>query len=712
MKLSRKLSVLVFVIFSFVSFILVFFIGKLQMKGTESLVPPNDPAIIAMEKMKKEFGSSDQIMVILKTPGIFNKGVAKRAYKVVESLKKIKGVTTLQSIFDSAKVGFTFGGLSSKSYFKDGIPTPDATEVLKSPLYVGNLIDSSGHVLAVILNVSKNVVSDVRKVLAKNVPNGFKYFITGDDVVESSINSSTFLLALVYPPLLFGLIWLLYFLKLGNVLAAAIPPLISLLSAMWTYGIAGMIGLSLNILTSTVGIFVIVVSSSYGLHFIDRYMNNRGKMDHVRAVKRTLREETAPIFMSALTTAVGFATFIFVGIPAFKTLGELVAIGVGISALFSIILIPAIAEFFDLHKRISHTLKFHVIPSSKFNKISMIVVLAIVAISPIFISRVQVNSDEFGYFRADSAVRRSSQIANEYFGWTLPLYVIVGKNAPFTSIDVKQLGKFIGEIKEIPGVVGINSALDISKEFNVPFPILQILSRNPTYKPYFSEWFAKDLTRFLVKTPYTDTSNIKKIAEKIEDLSRKFKGYNVYVASPALLTASMNSSIVTNQISTIIIAFLFIILLLIIVFRSFYLSMIASVPIVLAVILNFFVMGIGRMYLEVSTAIVSSVLMGLVIDYSIHTITRYRITHNVDLVLEEVGPVIIDNTFGLMAGFGTLLFSPLLLYVRLGFLMSIGIGIGAFTTMVFVVELLRMYERKNRKIISHEDGRQKSSSKS
>ncbi len=704
MRLSRKLSVLVFVIFALVSFILILFIGKLQMKGTESLVPPNDPAIIAMKKMKKEFGSSDQIMVILKTPGIFDKNVAERAYKLIESLKKIKGVTSVQSIFDSAKVRFTFAGLSSNPYFKDGIPSSNATEVLKSPLYVGNLIDSSGHVLAVILNVSKNVVNEVRKVLSKNIPSGFKYFITGDDVVESSINSSTLLLALVYPPLLFGLIWLLYFLKLGNVLAAAIPPLISLLSAMWTYGIAGMIGLSLNILTSTVGIFVIVVSSSYGLHFIDRYMNNRDKMNHVKAAKKTLREEATPIFMSALTTAVGFATFIFVGIPAFKTLGELVAIGVGISALFSIILIPAVAEFFDLHKRLSHVLRFHVIPSSKFNKISMIVVLAIVAISPIFISRVQVNSDEFGYFKANSAVRKSSRVANEYFGWTLPLYVVVSKNSPFTSLDAKQFSSFIGEIKGIHGVNGVNSALDISKEFDVPFPILQILSHNPTYKPYFSEWFSKDSTRFLVKTPYTDTSSIKKIAEKIESFSQKLKGYNIYVASPALLTASMNSSIVTNQISTIIIAFLFIMLLLIIVFRSFYLSMIASVPIVLAVILNFFVMGIGHMYLEVSTAIVSSVLMGLVIDYSIHTITRYRITHNVNFVLEEVGPVIIDNTLGLMAGFGTLLFSPLLLYVRLGFLMSIGIGIGAFTTMVFVVELLRMYEKKVNKIISHENG--------
>ncbi len=694
---DKKIAIIVFVIFGLLSVAFSYFLMKIQMKGTESLIPPNDPSVIAMKKMNKKFGSSNQIMIIFKTDGIFNPKTSKVLYKLVGTLKKMDAVVNVQSIFDAANVRFTLMGLKTTPYFKNGLPTSQATQMLKSNLYVGNLVDPSGKILSVILTVSKDskdVVDSVKNLLHNEIPPTMKYYITGEDVVDSAMNSSVIVLALFYPPLLFGLMWLLYFLKLGNVIAAAIPPLLSMLAAMWTYGIAGMLGFPLNILTSTIGIFVIVVSSSYGLHFLDRYMFNRAGTDHHEAVVKTIKEEGMPIAMSALTTMVGFMTFVFTGISAFKTFGILVSIGVGISALFAIVLIPSITKFSDLHKRVIPTLKFKIIPSSKFNKIAMIFVLASIAFSPVFISRINVNSDEFGYFKSNSDVRSSARIAGKYFGWVFPVYVMVEKDKPFTTTDTPRLEEFISMIKKIPGVSGVNSILDISKSFNVPLPMLQALSRNPSYSSYFSEWFSGNTTRLLVKTPRTDTNSAQKIARRLETLARKFSQYNVSVASPALTYGAMNSSIMRNQISTIFLAFFFILGLLILTFRSFIPPLIATIPIVLTVVLNFALMGAMHVNLEISTAIVSSILMGLVIDYSIHTISRYRMSKNIDSTITEVGPVIVDNALGLMAGFSTLIFSPLLLYVKLGALLSIGIGIGAFTTLIFVTELLRMYDKR------------------
>ncbi len=712
MKISdKKIAIIVFVIFAILSIVFSYFIMKIQMKGTESLIPPNDPSVIAMEKMNKEFGSSKQIMLIFKTDGIFKPKTSKALYELTGFLKKIDGVVNVQSIFDAASVKFTLVGLKTTPYFKDGLPTPQATQMLKSNLYVGNLVDPSGKITSMILTVSKDskgVVDSVKTLLRKEAPHSMKYYITGEDVVDSAMNSSVIILSLFYPPLLFGLMWLLYFLKLGNVIAAAIPPLLAILAAMWTYGAAGMVGFPLNILTSTVGIFVIVVSSSYGLHFLDRYMFNRSTTDHHNAVIKTMKEEGIPIAMSALTTMVGFITFVFTGINAFKTFGILVSIGVGISALFAIVLIPAITKFFDLHKRVIPTLKFKIVPSSKFNKIAMLLILALIALSPIFISRINVNSDEFGYFKSNSDVRSSARVAGEYFGWVLPVYVMVEKSEPFTTADVARLEEFISRIKKIPGVSGVNSIFDISKSFNVPLPMLQALSRNPSYSSYFLEWFSGNTTRLLVKTPRTDTNSAQKIAQDLETLAKEFPQYNISIASPALTYGAMNSSIMKNQISTIFMAFFFILGLLILTFRSFMPPLIATVPIVLTVVLNFALMGAMRVNLEISTAIVSSILMGLVIDYSIHTISRYRMSKNIDGTITEVGPVIVDNAFGLMAGFATLVFSPLLLYVKLGALLSMGIGIGAFTTLIFVTELLRMYD-KRKKAVSKRASKKRSS---
>ncbi len=702
MRVSDKtVSIIVFIIFGIASLVLFAFLSKIKMQGNEALVPKNDPYLVAMKKMEKDFGDSDEIMIIVKTNGLFKKSNSLALYKVIEKIRKLEAVKSVQSVFDAANVKFTlFGGLRYTSYFKNGLPTSNAKELLNSKLYVGNLIDSHAKVTSIIVylkNNAKNVVNALENILKNSLPKSMRYYITGNEVVNSFMNSSILILAIFYPPFLFGLMWLLYFLRIGNLVGAAIPPLLSAIAAMWTYGLAGMLNIPLNMINATVGIFIIVVSSSYGLHFLDRYMFNRSNFEHHEAVLKTLREESIPIIMSALTTIVGFISFVFTGIGAFKTFGILVSIGIGVSAIFAIILIPAIAEFFDIHKKNIRTLKFKTSFSHRFNKYAIIATLVFVGLSPLFMRWINVNSDEFGYFKSNSEVNASARAAKEYFGWVLPFYVMVEKDRAFTQEDSYNLEKFISDIEKIPGVSGVNSAVDISKSFNVPFPILQTLSKNPEYAVYFSEWFHGNTTRLLVKTPLTDTNSAQRIAKAIKKLGKRFPQYKVEITSPSLIYSVMNDSIMQNQIYTIVMAFIFILILLIITFRSFIPPLIASVPIILTVVFNFTIMGISGINLEVSTAIISSVLMGLIIDYSIHTISRYRMIKNVEEVIDEVGPVILVSAFGLMAGFATLLFAPLRLYMQLGFLLLVGIAVGAFLTIVFVGELLRVYDKRKKR---------------
>ncbi|RLA94351.1 MAG: hypothetical protein DRG83_19825 [Deltaproteobacteria bacterium] len=110
-------------------------------------------------------------------------------------------------------------------------------------------------------------------------------------------------------------------------------------------------------------------------------------------------------------------------------------------------------------------------------------------------------------------------------------------------------------------------------------------------------------------------------------------------------------------------------------------SFLAVSPVVLTLIFNFFFMSVAGIWLEISTSIVASILAGLVIDYSIHLMEAGKLGMKNK---EQVIPVIIGNSIGLILGFLTLAFSPVALYTRLGVLIAFGIGFGTLSALFLV----------------------------
>lgn len=139
--------------------------------------------------------------------------------------------------------------------------------------------------------------------------------------------------------------------------------------------------------------------------------------------------------------------------------------------------------------------------------------------------------------------------------------------------------------------------------------------------------------------------------------------------------ASLNNKILESQVISVVFTFLFIFAITLALFRKLLRSFLAVSPVFLTLIFNFFFMSATNIWLEISTSIVASILAGLVIDYSIHLMEA---KNSGDGRKRKVVPVILTNSLGLMVGFLTLVFSPVALYARLGFLIAFGTIYGAF----------------------------------
>ncbi|RLL91397.1 hypothetical protein BG32_00950, partial [Mesotoga sp. HF07.pep.5.2.highcov] len=316
--------------------------------------------------------------------------------------------------------------------------------------------------------------------------------------------------------------------------------------------------------------------------------------------------------------------------------------------------------------------------------------LVFAVVSPFLISKIDRNFDQYDYFKKSSSIVKSAETIKEEFGWNMPFYVILNKNGLFTGADASVLSKLIVEINELEEVRGVSSIMDVSSAFGIPLPILQIAARNGDLP--VEQYMVGNSIRLLVKTPNTDAVNSQRLENELKEILEDYPQYSPYVASPLLIISGVNNEILSSQVTTIIWALVVITLLLIIVFRSFKLALVSVLPIALSVFFNFSYMSILGIKLEISTAIVAGVLLGMTIDYAIHLINRFMDTKDIYRAREEVRPAILSNTIALAAGFASLLFAPLRLFSGLGLLLAIGMLTGAIVTLTIIPKIVSKWK--------------------
>jgi hypothetical protein len=127
-------------------------------------------------------------------------------------------------------------------------------------------------------------------------------------------------------------------------------------------------------------------------------------------------------------------------------------------------------------------------------------------------------------------------------------------------------------------------------------------------------------------------------------------------------------------------------------------AIVGVVPILMVTAFNFLFMGLFKIPLEIGTAIISGILMGLIIDYSIHLMVYCREDHkSIIQSRKKIGPVILTNSIALSIGFFVMTFAPLRLYTRLSTLLTIGMIGGAFITLTVLPYLYEKFIEKKKK---------------
>ncbi len=202
-----------------------------------------------------------------------------------------------------------------------------------------------------------------------------------------------------------------------------------------------------------------------------------------------------------------------------------------------------------------------------------------------------------------------------------------------------------------------------------------------------------------------DPSNLvaERVRAEIYDYSDNFPDkYKLTVTGNATMALEANNLIVNSQTKSIIISFIIVFLIVAISFKSIIAGFYGIIPLAFSLIINFGLMGHLGIRLDVGTAMVASIAIGIGVDYTIHFLHSYhseRLKEN-DLhlvtqrTLTTTGKAIIFNAISVAAGFLVLLFSNFYPLIYLGFLIAVTMFTSSIASLTILPLLLNLFKPK------------------
>ena len=615
--------------------------------------------------VSNKFSDGTQVVIILSCDQtFFQPNEMAKVINLQGDLSKLEGVKTVLSVVNYA---FKMPYLSGTTLNEKIVEDPESK----------SFISKDGKYL--LLNCMLAPSDDAKPVL-KKIDDVLKRYqslsplVFGQIVINDQLFSEIIKQVLVYPSLMFLAILIVFWIQTRSLKASLISLFIPLIATVIVYGFSALLKVELNVMTVMCVSFLLVIGSAYGLHFYNGI---------VRFGKDVRKKMFKPIFFSMFTTAVGFLSFLFVKITAFKQLGLMVSSGLAL--IFLMLFTAGYELFYDERKEYVRTF------SAKINgkvvgKIMIYAVLVVCAISPFVLPRIKVGMDQASYFSKNSQIGRALKILNEQFSYREPVYIMIQKDSFFTVKDTETVRQIVERISDVNGVTSVQFPT------SYPIPTLALLARlQPAISYFVVDGKTIRIVANITDDAYRQAGKIKKaLYEKLKD----YKDYKFTVTSASFIVDQINSQIMKSQLQSLITSLILIFASIVIAFRSISFSAVIVIPVLLTALSNFIFIYLMRLRLDIATSIVASILVGLVVDYSIHLAHDLKMTKNITQSIENVGMPVLTNALGLIAGFAVMSLSRLALFRNVSLLLALGIAFGVSFTIFSQPLIIQKMVRK------------------
>jgi len=708
----------------------------------DKYMPQNHPAFIYSNKAEEWFNINDGIIIAIENDsGIYNSRTLKKVKKLTKELQRMKEIekSDVTSLYTADNIIGTEEGMDVRPFFKR---IPDNKEGLDkiaktvrgNDMIFKRLVSEDEKVTLVVAEIKDDVFSQdfYHRILAlaKEYEGPEKIHVAGTPIVEGT-------LAYLGPkdmkkmvPIVIIVIIIVLMLLLRSIKATILTLLVVLFSTVFAFGLMAVVNIPIYSVSTMIPVMLIAIGVADGIHLFSHlhlFMKKNPSASKIEAISDMFHGMWKPVIMTSVTTAVGFISLITSQVYPIKYFGLFTAFGVMMAMVFSLVLIPAglmvfglpgwkdksevgkVTEKSDLGSHFSKWIIRH-------RYLTIFITIAIIAFSIIGIGKVWINSSFLDKFEKNSDIVQTDKFINSHFGGTSTLNVILdsGKKDSFKDPAVlREIDNMQKDIEKQKMVGNSFSLADYLKRMNkvmhadkeefdsIPdsknlvaqYLLLYEMSGDPENLWKVVDYgYKKANVIFQLKSDNSIVMRnaIDAIKKHIPVLNKL--GVNVNYAGSGYKSLIFTDLILQGQILSLLMSLVIILILLSLMFKKVLAGIIGSVPIIITALISFGIMGLFNIPLSTTTALLSSIAVGIGIDYAVHFIERYKIyakeTGDKDLASEltmfHSGRAIVFNAVVVIAGFLVLLFSVFPPNRSLGALVSLNM----FTSFVGTVSIM------------------------
>ena len=697
-------------------------------------LPQNLQSIKDYQILQNEFQGGDNVIIIVKISSIEEGGVYDiRDPRVIDSVYKLE-----QKLKEHPYVSQTFSIADVFMQSLGRLPRNEAEVkfVLNAlPEDVRNQLVSSDYtmtLIAVTISRDKNqrtltqVYRDIqRDIEDTNFPKNVEVAQTGSigityrilTLLQSDLNKT---MAIAFVMVIFLLI---YFYR--SPVRALIPLTPLAFGVTMTLGFMGLAGIPLGITTTTVGAMIVGMGIDYGVHLTNRYYEERKKGRSIEdSAEEAIAETGKALLGAALTTIAGFAALGFSVLPALQRLGFVLIVGLSLAALNAVIITPAVIMLEeDLMKLIRGHSKipeirahsgflaqiFSVLGRSIKNHpktyLTAVILLTLLFTYGITQITTEVRMDKM-LPEGIPEIQAINDVNNEFGGMDEVDVIIQADDVrnPVIVRDIYRFEKSVLADSYYNNVFEGDSIADtVIKDYGYIPEDKKKINKALEDSNLVTDDYSMTLVRFKGNFMGTSQEDFNRIMRYFEEESSNANfppGVSVRVTGDSYINYVLNE--LTNRdiprISTY--GTLFVVLIVLLLFRSPKTSMAMILPMFLGAFWTLGFMGLARIPFDQTLAGVISMIVGLGVDYGMHLTHRFKEEmdggnpHPIVTAVESVGPGILVGALTTAGGFLALLFGSLTPIHNFGKALAFGIFASMTAAYLVTPSLLQLFYGK------------------